>query len=101
MKKILGEKFGRLINSRQTEGENGQTIYRVEAAGTVSELKIRWQYFLITDVNDRRASAAFTLEEDLADRFGSGGEAVVKTLVFTKSGPSEQPVTKTPAPIAD
>ncbi|MFP6612274.1 MAG: hypothetical protein VB835_08160 [Pirellulales bacterium] len=101
VKTILGEKFGRLINSRQTEGENGQTIYRVEAAGTVSELKIRWQYFLITDVNDRRASAAFTLEEDLADRFGSGGEAVVKTLVFTKSGPSEQPVTKTPAPIAD
>lgn len=101
VKKSLGEKFERLVSARQSQGANGRTIYRVEVAGTVSELRIRWRYYLITDANDRRAVIAFTLEEDLIERFGNADEVLVDTLELSESRPDGKPKSKSPTPIAN
>lgn len=82
VKKAVGEHVDRVVSADESQTASGKTIYRVDIAGEVSELQIRWRYYLVTAADGRRASAVFTMEEGLVDRFSTSDRPIIETLKF-------------------
>ncbi len=76
----LGKNFKRFVQASESTEETGEHIYRVEVAGEVSELPIRWIYYLVGDPRGRRVVAVFTIHETMLERFGEADRALVRSL---------------------
>src|SRR5690606_6680654 len=69
IREALGNNFGQFMRATQGTDDQGRTLYRVIATGKVSELLIEWRYYLVADDQGRQVAMAFTLEQDLVERF--------------------------------
>jgi hypothetical protein len=85
VQQTLGKQFGQFTNASQSTNEAGCTVLRVAVRGTVSQLPIEWIYYLIADAKNQRVSLAFTLEQNLEDRFDHADRALVTALRLTEA----------------
>jgi len=95
VERSLGKSFGQFVNATQGKTTAGYPMLRVVVRGTVSQLPIEWVYYLIGDESGQRISLAFTLEQDLHERFGQSDRMLVNAL---KIAPAPSP---TPASSAE
>jgi len=93
IERTLGKDFGQFIAASQAVNDAGYAVYRVEIEGVVSELPIRWNYYLLADDQGHLAVFVFTVEGELVEQLGDADQAIVSTLRFTFQGedPTEQP----------
>jgi hypothetical protein len=78
----LTKTFQRFVQASEGTTSTGNKIYRVVAEGTVSELPIQWNYYLVSNADGRQAVFAFTLEGSLAPQLGESDQEVVRSLSF-------------------
>lgn len=78
----LGDSASQIIETTQQTTPSELHIIRVVAAGVVSELPVQWIYYHVTDRTGRRLSCVFTMESDLAERFGVIDQTMVGSLSF-------------------
>lgn len=83
VERSLGKNFGHFVSAGEAPGANGYQVFRVVVRGVVSQLPIEWVYYLIQDEEGHRVSLAFTLEEELRDRFGEADRTVVSAIRLT------------------
>ncbi|HVC97652.1 MAG TPA: hypothetical protein VND64_28530 [Pirellulales bacterium] len=93
IERTLGKDFGQFVAASQAVNGAGYAIYRIEVEGTVSELPIRWNYYLLADDQGHLAVFVFTVEGELVEQLGDADQAIVSTLRFTSEaeGPTDQP----------
>ncbi len=85
----LGKKFGQFVQASEAgRSSQGGHLYRVVVQGEQADLPIRWIYYLIVGTQGNRVSLAFTLEDKLADRFGSADTELVAKLRLPNGSPS-------------
>ena len=89
IQKSLDDEFGEFVESTTTQNSLGVITHRVVVRGVVSELPIEWRYYLLVGPDGRQVVVAFTLEETLAERFGTSDEELVDYLEFTALTPGE------------
>ncbi len=82
IKKNLGTNFGTFVNAGESTSRRGHLVYRVEVAGTASELPVRWIYYSLTDTQGHRLALVFTMEGDLVQSFGAADREIVEHLAF-------------------
>jgi hypothetical protein len=99
IKKALGDSFSQFVNATEDQDASGRLVYRVTAAGEVSDLSVEWIYYLVQDAEGRRTSVAFTLEQNLAERFAGADRALVASLSML-APPSESQAKPTPVDTA-
>ena len=97
IEKSLDKKFGQFVSAKEETNKSGQRVYRVVVQGTVSEMPIQWVYYLFTTQPGRRLSVAFTMEQDLVDRFGQADQQFLSALEIS---PAQTASTGTPTPAA-
>ncbi|NIL97665.1 MAG: hypothetical protein GTO76_08100 [Planctomycetales bacterium] len=69
VRSTLGKSFGRFVKASEYVDPGGRLVYQVEVVGKVTEVPIRWRYYLIGEADGRRAALIFTLEESQTARF--------------------------------
>jgi hypothetical protein len=79
----LGKSFAQFTSAGESTSDSGDTVLRVVARGTVSELPIEWIYYLIQQPGGKRVTLAFTYEQDLGERFAQADRQLVRQLRFT------------------
>jgi hypothetical protein len=84
VERTLGKSFGKFVSAGQTINEAGYAVFRVVVHGEVSGMPIEWIYYLVQDRTGRRVSLAFTLEQNLAERFAETDRDLVATLTLTE-----------------
>jgi len=100
IKKNLGTNFGTFVNAGESTNRRGHLVYRVEIAGTASELPVRWIYYSLTDTQGHRLALVFTMEGDLVQPFGAADQEIVEHLAFANrkstkiASPTEAPNVK-------
>jgi hypothetical protein len=57
-------------------------VLRIDAAGTVGEVPIRWIYYHISDSSGRRAAHVYTFEAERLVQFGTTDEEIVSGFRF-------------------
>jgi hypothetical protein len=82
VKRSLGDHFGQFMGAGESTNAAGQYTCRVIARGTVEQLPIQWNYYLVSDGRGRQAVVAFTLETDLVERFAACDESLLATVTF-------------------
>jgi hypothetical protein len=82
IREALKDNFGQFLRASEGKDRHGRTFYSVIANGKVSELAIEWRYFLVADREGRQVALAFTLEEDLVERFADTDRQLVGSLEF-------------------
>jgi hypothetical protein len=84
VRQALGKSFGELVDAGQSANDADYRLYRVAVSGTSSEIAMRWVYYLVTDPLGRQAALTFTVEQELAERFGDADKAMVQSLRFSE-----------------
>jgi hypothetical protein len=79
VERTIGDRLQQFVEASQSE-EQGLRMLRVVATGVVSELPIRWIYYHVSNPEGHRASVVFTLEESLAEQFGSSDVSLAQSL---------------------
>jgi hypothetical protein len=88
----LGKKFGQFVQASEAgRSSQGGHLYRVVVQGEQADLPIRWIYYLIVGPQGNRVSLAFTLEDNLTDRFGSADTVLVAKLRLANGSLSNDP----------
>ena len=95
----MTKNFKRFLQASEGTTSTGNKIYRVVAEGSVSDLPIQWNYYLVSNPDGRQVVFAFTLEEIVGSptrrqRPGSGPVAVVRRSAAKDC--SGQPTVATP-----
>lgn len=80
IEKSLGKKFGQFTGAKEETDHEGHRVFRVVAAGNVSELPIQWIYYLFNTRDGQRLSVAFTMEQSLVERFGQSDRQFVSAI---------------------
>jgi hypothetical protein len=89
----LGKDFDQFVEAtQQLSDDKTLAIYRVVAVGNVQEIPIQWIHYYLADHQGRRASIVFTLEQKVAERFGTADRTLIPTFRFTGS---EEPASQT------
>ena len=70
------------MNAGESTSRRGHLVYRVEVAGTASELPVRWIYYSLTDTQGHRLALVFTMEGDQVQPFGAADREIVEHLAF-------------------
>ncbi len=83
VERSLDKNFGQFVAATQTVNEAGYAVFRVVVHGEVGGLPIEWIYYLVQDRQGRRVSLAFTLEQNLQERFAATDRAIVAALRLT------------------
>jgi hypothetical protein len=96
IKTSLAKSFGEFIQASEQTTPAGVALYRAVAQGRVSELPIQWNYFHLGDQLGHQAVFAFTLEQDLAERFADADQAIIASVQFLEptSTASRLPTTR-------
>jgi hypothetical protein len=83
----LGKDFDQFVEAtQQLSDDKTLAIYRVVAVGNVQEIPIQWIHYYLADHQGRRASIVFTLEQKVAERFGTADRTLIPSFRFTGSG---------------
>jgi hypothetical protein len=83
IQRTLDKHFGQFVKASEETTPEGYRVYRVVANGVVSDLPIEWIYYLVKSADgQQQASLAFTLEPNLAERFGSADRDFLARLRF-------------------
>ena len=82
VQKALGKGFGQFVTAAESTNSAGQHVLRVVAIGTVAELPIQWNYYLVSSPDGQRVAFAFTLEQNLVERFGEADQPLVDSVDF-------------------
>ncbi len=82
IQRALGDKFGNFTRARESMNEAENVVYQVEAEGRVSDLPIKWIYYLVSAKDGRRVSVVFTMEGPLVEQFGESQEPIVSSLML-------------------
>lgn len=88
VRQALGKNFGQLVSARQYANAAGYRVYGVVAEGEVSEIPIRWHYYLVTEEQGRQVAFAFTVEKSLAEGLSPGDQQMVDSLRFAPPQPA-------------
>lgn len=91
IKRSLAKNFGQFVQASEASSSQGYRVYRVVAAGLVSELPIQWIYYLAADAEGRRVVFAFTVEEGLLEQLAGADEQVVATLELLSAADTGTP----------
>jgi hypothetical protein len=78
----LGKHFGQFVEAGESAGPSQYRALRVVARGEVSDLPIRWYYYLVTDDRGRQVVFTFTVADEAAGRFGDTDRKLVGALRF-------------------
>ncbi|HUY33749.1 MAG TPA: hypothetical protein VMV69_13445 [Pirellulales bacterium] len=94
IERTLGKDFGEFVEASQAVNEAGYALYRIEVEGVVSELPIRWNYYLVADDHGHLAVFVFTVEGELIEQLGDADQAIVSTLRFAThmDSPTNRPM---------
>ncbi len=84
IERTLDKNFGQFVSATQKVNEAGYAVFRVVVHGEVGGLPIEWIYYLIQDRQGHRVSLAFTLEQELLERFAAADVAMVSALQLTE-----------------
>jgi hypothetical protein len=82
VQKALGESFGEFVEAGQWANDADYRVYRVAVRGEVSQLPIRWDYYLVADEHGHQVVLAFTVEQQLLERFDKADEELIRSLRF-------------------
>lgn len=91
VERALGKGFGQFLQASESTNAQGQHVLRVIATGIVAELPIQWNYYLVTSPDGQRVAFAFTLEQNLVERFAEADQSLVDSVEF---GSTEQAAAK-------
>jgi hypothetical protein len=86
VQQTLGKNFGQFVKAQQGM-EGNRRVLRVEAEGSVQEMPIDWVYYLLTDLEGRQVSLAFTYERTLAEQFAAADQQIVKSITIHAQEP--------------
>ncbi len=84
VEKLLGEKFGEVLDVSQAESPAHLRILRVTAKGKDLDIPIHWMYYLVSDPEGRQVVFAFRVEEKWLSAFGRADEPLVHSLRFVE-----------------
>ncbi|MHC4404313.1 MAG: hypothetical protein ACYTG0_32060 [Planctomycetota bacterium] len=76
----LGDNLQGFVRASQRHSEADYREFRVVAEGAVSEVPVRWIYYLLTDRHGRQVALAFVVEQEKLDLFEESDEKLVRTL---------------------
>ncbi len=85
VRQALGKSFGKFVEADDWRDDAGQQVFRVTARGTVAELPIQWDYYLLHDRQGRRVVFTFTVEDKLVERLGPADRALVGSFRFAEA----------------
>ena len=87
---------GQFLQASESTNAQGQHVLRVIATGMVAELPIQWNYYLVTSPDGHRVAFAFTLEQNLVERFAEADQSLVDSVEFggSQQSASKEGVTK-------
>lgn len=97
VRRALGESFGELVSARQDVNAADYRVYGVVAHGEVSNVPIRWHYYLVTEEQGRQVAFAFTVEQSLAEGLSPSDQQMVDSLRFA----APKPVSRASEPPAE
>lgn len=83
VERSLGKNFGQFISASQNVNDTGYAVFRVVVRGKITQMPIEWIYYLVQDRQGHRVSLAFTLEQQLRERFADADRRVVGALQLT------------------
>lgn len=95
LRRSLDKSFGNFVEASESVNSAGYRVLRVIVEGQISDLPLRWHYYLVTDQAGHAAVVAFTVETELVPRLGDADGELVASLQFTA-----EPAVKTPAAAA-
>jgi hypothetical protein len=82
VQKALGQSFGEFVEAGQSASDADYRVYRVVVQGQVSQLPIRWNYYLVADEHGHQVALAFTVEQKLLERFGQADQELIRSFRF-------------------
>ncbi|HEX3871442.1 MAG TPA: hypothetical protein VHV77_13445 [Pirellulales bacterium] len=82
IRKSLDKHFTRFLKATEGTTADGYTVYRTVVEGTASDLPIVWNYYHVADAHGQHAVFAFTLEQDMSERFASVDQAMIGSAQF-------------------
>jgi hypothetical protein len=82
IQKALGANFGSFVEAATDQSGRGYLHHRVLAIGRVNDLPIEWHYHLLAHNDGRQVVFAFTVEQELQDRFADADRQMVEGLEF-------------------
>ncbi len=91
VKNVLGDDLAEFVAATESVNDNGLHVMRVVANGTISDLDIQWIYYHITNRQGHRVSCVFTMEAELADRFGAADQETISSFLFVDNQDGDQP----------
>ena len=78
IQRALGDQFSQVVDSDESD-QGGMRVLRIAVAGEVQELPIQWIYYHVA-TNDQALSLVFTLDTQMAERFGAADRELVETV---------------------
>ncbi len=82
VRRTLGDSFGEFIEAGQGVNDANYRVYRIAARGKVSDLPIRWSYYLLSDEQGHQVVLAFSVEGKLVEQFGQADRELVDAMRF-------------------
>ncbi len=80
LQRLLGQAFKQIVRTSEPSNPAGYRIYRVELLGDLDGLAVRWIYYRVAGPDGPPIIYAFTMEDELAQRFGESDGALVATV---------------------
>ena len=93
----LGDRFHEFISARKSITPADYRLLRIEAAGMVAEVPIRWIYYHINDSSGRRAAHVYTLAAEKLALFGATDEEIVSGFRFRNKSTANQSAARKPS----
>ena len=90
IRRALGKEFGEFVEASETANGADYRVYRAVAQGTVSDVAMRWIYYLVADPQGRQVALTFAVEQRLVDRFADADKLLVESLRFTPAAKPEE-----------
>jgi len=84
VQKLLGERFGEILDLSQAETPVHLRILRVKVKGKDNEASVHWFYYLVSDPEGRQVTFSFRVEEKWLETFGQADEQLVHSLRFVE-----------------
>lgn len=99
LRRSLDKSFGNFVEASESVNSLGYRVLRVVVEGQISDLPLRWHYYLVTDQAGHAAVVAFTVETELLPRLGDTDGELVANLQFAPAE-AKPPATAAKAPAA-
>ncbi len=94
IRRALGKNFGEFVEASEFANAAKYRVYRAVAEGTVSDIPMRWIYYLVADQQGRQVALTFALERKLIEQFGDADKSLVQSLVFKEEEEKVKPEPK-------